>query len=517
MIVEELVGRIGLDFTGAEKAASAVKSISSISGALGAVGGIMLATKAAFETLAVSVADEVGDLKDFGDAVGISVQSIQALGAAAIPTGASMEDVTTGLRKLADSAANAAKGNDAMEESFAALGVRVTDARGRVRPLEGLLNDVSNGLAKIHDPAKQVSLAIDVLGRGGVKLLPALRNGSDALKSVRKEAERLGVVMSEDTVQGFARVDDAFDGLKLRATGFRNIVAKAFLPSVENSLKAMTKFYDSNADKIEAISKRVASVITEPFKLVAEVAPIAVEGITKFVGELPGWAQGVLGLASALGVLALAFAIPGVPIIILAGLIALIMEDLQKFRDGAPSLLGAVIKEFENFKFQLEDIVENSDGFTKWLAYTARAVTALVQALSGLATFNSELTKGAIGDLGDLLTGDLQGVKDRRARKERSTAFTALADSGVPDFALGNSPFASDFVAGANRLGVVNPTPPRGPFAGAAPVINQGSVSVQVTATPGMDEQALAEKVAAEVKNQMDFTAEEVASAFGRE
>ena len=49
------------------------------------------------------------------------------------------------------------------------------------------------------------------------------------------------------------------------------------------------------------------------------------------------------------------------------------------------------------------------------------------------------------------------------------------------------------------------------------PVVNQGSVTVNVTATPGMNEQDLADKVAAEVKNQMDFTAEEVASAFGRE
>ncbi len=500
MIVEELVGRIGLDFTGAEQAAKAVKAVNSVGGALGAVGGIMLATKAAFEALAIGVADEVGDLKDFGDALGISVQAIQTLGAAAIPTGASMEDVTTGLRKLADSAANAAKGNESMEESFAALGVRVTDARGRVKPLEALLNDVSNGLSRIKDPAKQVSLALDVLGRGGVKLLPALRNGSDSLAGVRKEAERLGVVMGEDTVQQFARVDDAFDSLKLRATGARNIFAKAFAPEVEKTLNKMIKLYDENADKIDEIARRVASVITKPFTLLFDTVGIVAKALGDFFVRLEPWQQALFGMAIAVGALAIAFSLPVVPILILTALIAAIFEDIQNFRDGMPSLIGDIVKEWDNFKFHIEDLSKSTSGFLGILTGLLDTVLKVGSAIGSV--FSGKGVQGVM----DALTPHLSDEQMALGQQIRTAR---IADR------FRNSPFANDAVDTFARVGSGDGPSPR--VGAPPPVVNQGSVTVNVTATPGMNEQDLADKVAAEVKNQMDFTAEEVASAFGRE
>lgn len=500
MIVEELVGRIGLDFRGAEQAAKAVKSIDSIGGALGAVGVIMLAAKSAFEALAISVADEVGDLKDFGDAVGISVQAIQTLGAAAIPTGASMEDVTTGLRKLADSAANAAKGNESMEESFASLGVRVTDARGRVRPLEALLNDVSDGLARIPDPAKQVGLAMDILGRGGVKLLPALKDGSDALAGVRKEAERLGVVMSQDTVQQFARVDDAFDSLKLRATGFRNVLAKAFAPEVEKTLKKMIKFYDDNADKIEEIARRVASVITKPFTLLFDTVTIVSKTLGDFFVKLDPWEQAITGLAVAVGVLALAFALPAVPILVLSFLIATILEDIQNFRDGMPSVIGDIVKEWDNFKFHIEDLSKSTTGFLGVLTTLLHTVLKIGSAIGSV--FSGKGVSGVI----DALTPHLSDDQMALAQSVR----TARVGSK-----FNNSPFANDALDSFARIGSNDGPLPR---VGQAPsVINQGAVNVQVNAGDISDKAQLADMIAEKVQERMDSTAEEVASAFGRE
>lgn len=500
MIVEELVGRIGLDFTGAQQAAQAVKSISSITGALGAVGGIMLATKAAFEALAIGVADEVGDMKDFGDAVGISVQAIQGLGAAAIPTGASMEDVTVGLRKLADSAANAAKGNEAAEDSFAGLGVRVTDARGRIKPLETLLNDVSNGLSRIKDPAKQVSLAMDILGRGGVKLLPALRGGSDSLNSVRKEAERLGVVMSEDTVQQFARVDDAFDGLKLRATGFRNIFAKAFAPEVEKSLKALTYFYDKNADKIEEISKRIASVVTKPFTLMTETISIAIKAFSEFFGRLEGWEQVLIGFGLLVAGLALAFLLPAAPILILTALIAAIMEDIQNFRDGMPSLIGDIVKEWDNFKFHIEDLSKETTGFLGVLTSLLDTILKIGSAIGSV--FSGKGVSGVI----DALTPHLSDDQMALAGQVRQARVTSK---------FGASPFANEALDSWSQIGNNQGPLPR---AGGMPaVINQGAVNVQVQAGAVADPAQLSEMIAEKVQERMDFTAEEVASAFGRE
>ncbi len=519
MIVEELVGRIGLETHGFDRATAALKQVRSLHAAFGAIGGVMFAAQAAFQALTVSVADEVGDLEDFGNAVGISVQGIQALGAAAIPTGASMEDVTTGLRKLADSAANAAKGNESAQESFGALGISVFGANGRIKPLEQLLNEVSNGLSNLKDPAQQVGLAIDILGRGGVKLLPALRNGADSLANVRKEAERLGVVMSEDTVKRFSRVDNAFDGLKLRAQGFRNIIAKAFLPSTQKTLDTLTSFYDKNADKIEDIAKRIASVVTKPVTLIMD----SIGAAGAFFAQLGPMTQGVLGLAGAFIALAVAMAIPAAPFLILAFLVAAVLEDIQNFRDGLPSLLGDVVKEFDNFKFSLEELTKSDNLFVASLAAIVRGITAVAQALGSLLSFDTKKIHDSFGELSDLVTGDSASLQHRRDRQAREAANPTPGEVvGTPGFSSfmrglpGVGPFSNDTMekafASTQNPGEFSQVPMRD----ANPASVGAQVTVNVAAAPGMDEQALAEKVAAEVKNQMDFSTEEITSYYSR-
>ncbi len=516
MVVEELVAKIGLEFEGANKAIEAAHHISSIGAALLGVGSILLASKAAFEGLALSVAEEVEQLNDFGEAVGISVTAIQTLAAAAAPAGASVEDVETGLRKLADAAGNAAKGNEAMIATFQSIGVNATTANGKVKPMQQLLEEVGTGLANIEDPGLRVNAAIDLLGRGAVKLIPAMQSlGKEGFEALRKEGERLGVVMGEETVKQFAKAGESFNGLELRAKGFKNIIAKAFLPSLQKSLDALTKFYDANADKIEAVAKRVANVVTKPFALLSDVIGSVIDWLSRFWNLLDPVSQGILEISAALLGLGLAFLIPAAPILILTALVAAIGEDLYNFSKGLPSVTGDIVESFKQLGDGLENYARYGSDLEKVLSGIVLTTKDAIKVITSLFSLDPRKIRDAVGDIGDQVLGDQGSIDARHRRAADFSAFHKIANAGQTGGLTG--PPGADFGNGMQQIGDQSSATVAPRASGSiAPIINQGSVSVSVTATPGMNEQELASKVAQAVNLEMSMQAEEVASAFGR-
>lgn len=72
-------------------------------------------------------------------------------------------------------------------------------------------------IARTESPAQQLLLAQKALGENlGAQLLPALRDGSDALSEAREEARRLGIVLSDETVRAAEELDQAWEDLTLR-------------------------------------------------------------------------------------------------------------------------------------------------------------------------------------------------------------------------------------------------------------------------------------------------------------
>ncbi len=348
MIIDELVARIGIDFTGAQSAANAVKSLNSFKAAALGVGGVIAGLSAAVTGIALSVAETVDQYADFGNAVGASVETIQTLTAAAEQSGGSFEDVQRGLKTLTDQAGAAAKGNATSQESFARLGVSVQGANGHIKTADQLIEDVADGLSKLKDPASQVNAAIDVLGKGAIKLLPALTAGRAGMQGFRAEMERIGVVMSETSNKRFQKLGDSIDMLKLRATGAKNILAQAFLPFAENTVAKLTQFLENSAGGLFEFGQRFASVVTAPFELFMTI-----------IRALPSELVGVIAAGAALTAV---FTLPAVAVLALAVLIAAISEDINAFLKGQPSLLGDVVNGWQNFLGALRDVDDTAKG-----------------------------------------------------------------------------------------------------------------------------------------------------------
>lgn len=381
MIVDELVARIGLEFTGAENAAKAVKSLNNFRSAALGVGGVLFALQGAMQAVAISVAETVDGYGDFGQAVGASIETLETLTAAAEQSGGGFEDVQRALKTLTDQAGAAAKGNETSAASFARLGVNIHQANGRIKTADELINDVADGLSKMQDPAAQVNVAIDLLGKGAIKLLPALTNGRKGMQGFRAEMERLGVVMSVNTNQRFQKLGDAIDMLKLRATGAKNNLAQAFLPFTESAIGKLNDFLDKNAPRFFEFGQRFANFVTAPFALFADI-----------LNSLPANITALLAAGAALTAV---FTIPAVAVLALALLIAAIAEDIEAFVHGQESQLGELVHEWQNFLNVFRDLDREAKGFASSLTRILR----LAADIAGLFSAGSTGRKRAFADL----------------------------------------------------------------------------------------------------------------------
>jgi len=186
--------------------------------AVGAVGAAMVANA----TRVATMADEFGKLSQ---RTGVAVEDLSKLAYAASLNDATLADLEQALKGLSNK----------MQEgstAFAELGVAVRDGAGNMRPVKDVLFDLANAFQRLPDGAQKAALANKLMEESGVRLIPLLNNGAEGLKAMADEAERFGVVVSEELAQRSAELNDNIVRLKASATGLANELGEALVPAL---------------------------------------------------------------------------------------------------------------------------------------------------------------------------------------------------------------------------------------------------------------------------------------------
>lgn len=205
-----------------------------------AASAVGLAVVGSLTAMAKASADYGDALNDASKRTGASVEELAKLKFAAEQSGASFDDVSTGLRMLAVNANAAAEGSKNQAKAFADLGIKVTDAAGKVRPMNDLLLDVADKFKGMEDGAEKSALAVELFGRGGTALIPTLNEGRDGLKKMGDQAERLGLVISKDAAEASDAFNDSMGELKSSMMGLSNAVGEAILPALTSLARLLT-------------------------------------------------------------------------------------------------------------------------------------------------------------------------------------------------------------------------------------------------------------------------------------
>jgi len=171
-----------------------------------AVGSIFEGLKGAIE--------KGGMLGDLAEKFGIAGSSLQKLGNSASLSGSSVEDVAAAMNKAAIKAQEAVGGNEALQASFAKIGLTVADLAS-ASP-EQIMMAFADALANGSIKGQEFALAVDLMGKSATNLLPMLSQGSAAINA---QGEAMGV-WSDETIANLKAADDQIKELKNTFTMF---------------------------------------------------------------------------------------------------------------------------------------------------------------------------------------------------------------------------------------------------------------------------------------------------------
>lgn len=191
-----------------------------LTGALGAV---------AFKRGTEAVIDYGTELSNMSTRLGVSTGFLQKYNFAANQSGIKTQAANTALQRFLRRAAEAKDKGGPLKDTLEKLKISFTGVNGVAKSGEQLFQEFGKALGQIADPSEKLRTAFQFLDTEGVALTQMFKDATNPIETMGKEAERLGLILSDDTVQDLRLAGDQLDELK---TTFTTALAKGLIPFI---------------------------------------------------------------------------------------------------------------------------------------------------------------------------------------------------------------------------------------------------------------------------------------------
>lgn len=267
----------------ADKAAGVADATKGLSAAAGVVAG-------ALTGMAISAGKAADDLNTMSRQSGFSTQTLQEWQYASDRIDVSVETMVGAATKLKK---NMTSTSADVVRAFSDLGIGVRDNEGKLRDIEGVFNDVVFGLSQIQNETERDTIAMTLFGRSADELAGVIDDGGAALREYGKEAEDLGLVLSQDALDGANQFNDGLDIIKARAqAAFMEAgaaLAEKLLPELDKLVDGVTKVIQWFSRLDGGTLKLIGTIAI----LVAAISPIA-----RIISGVGNAINGVSGIAT---------------------------------------------------------------------------------------------------------------------------------------------------------------------------------------------------------------------------
>jgi hypothetical protein len=467
--------------------------------------------------LVESVGDAAVAAERLSQKLGVSTKDIQELGYAAKVSGVDAQEMQVGMQKLAKGLEEArTKGSGPVAETFAKLGVSMSDPAIKSKDLGQTIELLADKFKAMPDNADKTALAIDLFGRSGTALIPMLNQGRDGIEAFRAEAERLGIVVDQDTAKSFEELEHTQKRLSGTWQGIKTQIAVALLPALKDLAESVLDWVQANREAIQSGIHTAVAALTIVFKGLG-LAVEACVAIFDFFDEHSDLATAVI---VALGAVIAAFAVEAAaawllafwPVALVVAIIAaivLVVMDLWKSITTGKGVFATVFRwiarqarEFwEGLKaigkgiggFFVDVATAIKDAFTaafEWIAAKAEWLGDKVTHIPVLRQFAEALGKGA-GFVARQVVGD---------EAEEGAYETAVA---AGQFSGTEEEFNAQRARNMNTVSVA-PRAGSGVQTATGTVVNDNSTTTFNVSSPNADPKAVADQVDARVKDHWD-------------
>lgn len=243
----------------------------------------------------IKISDLTADTKKNGDANGSNANQIQALNLQIDDYKKKLGEAATPLQKL---------------------GVATQDATGKTRPFSDILLDVADKFKAMQNGPEKTALSMQLFGKSGKNLIPILNKGSDGIKDLEAQADKLGLTLSGANVDAVAKYTEAHKKMKDAQTAFTLAVGAEALPMYQKLADAQVALTEKYKELPAGVQQAVTAVVAFGGPVMASVGSITtlganissinwggigkgIKGVTGFVGNMAGgFKDGVVWIAT---------------------------------------------------------------------------------------------------------------------------------------------------------------------------------------------------------------------------
>lgn len=368
------------------------------------IAGIATAAAAAAAAIFRSQGAMLDELAKTSDALGIQQERLQALQLVADLTGTSAGQLSTNLERMQRNIGRVAREGGPAQKALDDIGVSIRDIIN-LKP-DQQLEVLARALADVENQSVKASIAQDLFGRDGVRMLKLMEQLKDnGLTPVVNELEAMGIAFTRlDT----AKVERANDELQ-KAREVSQAMARQFTVGISVSVATLSNMFVESRKGVDSIADSVdemADLFIMRSISIAAAGGRMLEPIKNTLGEiwdafmaLPPWAKeiGIVG--------AIIFGPKGVAAV---GLASKALEDAK------------VAAEW-NRAYQAKEI-----GFFDWLfTMPGNARKKLTELGRDFSSFSEEASEGVGTDFS--LIGALFGSEDKQNTDWREWETNMLA------------------------------------------------------------------------------------------
>ena len=287
-----------------------------------------------FASVLIGQADSIGKVSK---KLGISAAALQEYRYAAKIAGVEIRTFDMATQRFTRRVGEAVIGTGEAKEALKTLGIQLTDNVGKTRKTEDMMLDVADALKAVKDPAERLRLAFKLFDSEGVAMINMMTDGAEGLKNMRAEAQRLGIVMSDETIKSAEKATDQF-------TALSDVFKVNMATGLASALKFMSPVIAGFTEMVSSGTFWTVTVVSVAgmlmWKLVPALIAVSTSIVTRFI-------PAVYSAVTAL------MAMSATPIVLSITAVAGAIYLLNKNAQSTPAKIKKITDEIKDLQVQL--------------------------------------------------------------------------------------------------------------------------------------------------------------------
>lgn len=249
--------------------------------------------------LAIKAGQLADDLNTLASTTGLSTKQLQEFQYASDLIDVSVDTLAGALKKTTASMVSAQSGTGKSAEAFKQLGVSITKADGSLRNNNEVFQEAIKALGQVGNETERDALAMALFGKSATELNPLIEGGIDSLAKMSEQANELGLVLSQEALDGANAFNDQIDILKANGKATFQVIgteiASQLTPAMENLnteimqvIKSLTGALSEGGLEglFNELSKQFGNLLSKLTQSLPKIAQIGIDMIKNLVGAI---------------------------------------------------------------------------------------------------------------------------------------------------------------------------------------------------------------------------------------